>query len=237
MVVATALGMKPDGVPSKKETACAFCGSEIHIGDLCVPFSVGGAFMDARSFAAPGSETTCGYCIQVLSAEGLRLTGHGLFSLDNGFALFRKWKDIAAGLENPPAGTFVAVRATANNQHMAWRAPVNMSRDLFYVRVGLRDLKIRRPILLKAVEVSVKLGEAAGILPSKKSLSHPFAILDPDLKDVSHGRLRTTNGIDKTPITIWYDKYPEEIKFIHSLTLGETWGLRFLLSPNAGEEA
>ena len=239
-IVATALGIAPDGTPAKVEGRCGYCGAKISPGDMCIPFSAGAAFMDDLSLAARGSAWTCGYCAVLLGVDGLRASGYGMFSLDDGALPFRKWGDIAQALENPAAPPFVAVYATANNQHMAWRAPVSLSRDIFYVRVGLRDLRIRRPFTLRAVEAAVKIGEFMGVAPTKSSLPRPYAMLSSDLKDHGHGQLRasaTSKGKGRVLLDEAREALPEEFSYLDNLTLGETWAMRFLLSPNAGQKA
>ena len=227
VLVAQALGFRQDGVRSKRAGLCAYCGLSIQEGDLCIPFSAGQAFMDDLSLAAKGSGLTCGYCATLLTVDGLRMSGYGMF-YKGGVIPFRKWKDIAEGIRNPPEPPFVAVYATANNQHMAWRAPVNLSRDLFYVRVGLRDLKIRRQKLLEAVEGCQRLADIMGIPATQKSVAHPFASLSTNLKDAHHGQIRR-NHFHEAAIAL-----PDDAERLFDLTLGETWALRFLLSPNAG---
>lgn len=162
VVIMGAMGLAPDGVPAETPGVCALCGLPIAAGDMCAPLSLGSGFMDDLSMAARGSDKICGYCGPLLSADNLRKTGYGAFSAA-GVQPFRKWIDVATMLTNPPEPPFVLVYATANNQHMAWRAPVNLSRDLFYVRVGLRDLKIRRKTLLGAVEACRVLGHALAL--------------------------------------------------------------------------
>lgn len=238
-VVAGALGLKPDGIPAQKDGHCAFCGHEIKAGDPYVPFTVGGAFMDDLTLAARGSDMTCGYCPHVLSAEGLRTTGYGVFSA-TGASPFRKWGDIAESLKNPPEPPFVMVYATANNQHMAWRAPVNHSRDLFYVRVGLRDLKIHRQKVLDAVAVCNRVGLKMGRTsdPSRKTLINPYRTLSSDLKDPNHADLSAAINQPSRPgfAHLKDDReYQDDLKFLMGLTLGETWALRFILTPNAGQ--
>lgn len=234
-IVLRALGWAPDGVPAKKEGTCAYCGQPIHVGDLHVRFSAGPAFMDDLSLADRGSGMTCGYCVPLLSRDGLMASGYGVFSERGGVTPFRKWADIAAALREPPEPPFVAVYATANNQHMAWRAPVNLSRDLFYIRVGLRDLKIRRPMLLDAVGQCQKIGEFMRVPPTPKSLSHPFVVLSSDLKDGQHTRLRYRGPKEDDPsLEDAMAALPDAFSALFNLTLGESWGLRFLLSPGAG---
>ena len=238
MIVAEARGLEPDGIPSEREGNCAFCGSEIKVGDLFVPFSVGDAFMDDLSLADRGSDITCGCCVHHLSADGLRNTSHGVFS-KHGAKPFRKWLDVRASLLEPPEAPFVMLFATANNQHMAWRAPVNYSRELFYVRVGLRDLKVRRHKLHESIDVCERAALAMGYTKKEtsKTLLNPFSALSSDLKEVAHADLsrainiQFTEGYEHLQTEV---QYQADLKFLMGLTLGETWALRFVLTPTAG---
>ena len=128
VVVARALRLQPEGERSPEAATCAFCGLHIGHGDARAPFSAGASFTDDSSLAARGSTWICGHCAALTTQEGLRQSGHGVFS-DAGMRPFRKWADISAALIDPPQGPFVMVHATRNNQHMAWRAPVNFSRE------------------------------------------------------------------------------------------------------------
>ncbi|MDA8377684.1 MAG: type IV CRISPR-associated protein Csf1 [Planctomycetia bacterium] len=233
-IVCMAMGLKPEGALAPHEGTCSFCGKNIWPGDRYTKFSVGPSFMDVADLAAKGSGMTCGHCTPLMSSAMLRATANGIFS-ESGVQPFAKWVDVARGLLNPPEPPFVMLYATRKSQHMAWRARVNLSRDLFYVRVGLRDLKIRRPVLLSAVQACQTLGTFMGIKPTAKSLAHPFAVLSSDLKDPAHSLLRR-KGPEKT-LDEAAEAYPEAYQLIQSLTLGETWAMRFLLSPNAGAQA
>lgn len=229
VIVARALGLGPDGAAAKTDCECAFCGLAIHQGDMAAPLALSAGFVDDIYMAARGSRLICGFCAVLTGISGLRASGYGAFGAD-GFKPFRKWANIASALLEPPEPPFVMVYATANNQHMAWRAPVNLSRDTYRVRVGLRDLLIRRPVLTKAVDDCRLTGEAMGYkAEGKKTLPHPFASLSSDLKEIAHGRLRRiSDDAAQSP------GFQEAIERIRSMTLGETWALRFVLTPTAG---
>lgn len=259
ILIAQALGLQPQGVPAIRDANCTMCGADIHEGDPCAPFQVGNGFTDDLSLAARGSDVICGHCVHMTSAEGLRNTGYGVFSMD-GTRPFRKWADIASALENPPQPPFVMTYATAKNQHMAWRAPVNLSRDVFYVRVGLRDLRIRHASLMQAVKDCVMLGtlleqskaakagaKTGGKGASKpakaagKTLPNPFLTLSSDLKDVSAGMIKPALLALLMGSEFREQMPPEELDQVDramqrtlSLTQGEVWALRFLLTPGAG---
>lgn len=232
VVVAKALGFAPDGVPAGKPCSCAMCGLTIQPGDMSAPFAVGASFMDDLSLASRGSDVICGHCAPLISAKGLMASGYGAFGANGAFP-FRKWADIASALLEPPEPPFVMVYATANNQHMAWRAPVNFSREAYRVRVGLRDLLIRRSILTSAVDACRVLGEAGGYSTAgKKTLPNPFVMLSSDLKEPEHGRFKRMGSA-------FFEAGGPELKdafdLIQQLTLGETWALRFVLTPDAGK--
>lgn len=223
-IISVALGIKPDGGTATQSDNCVYCGLHIGIGDFYTPFAPGPAFTDAQSLANKGGSMTCGHCTVLLTNENLRATGYGVFSAQGAWP-FRKWAAVSKAIETPPEGPFVMTYATANNQHMAWRSPVNYSRDLFYVRVGLRDLKIRRPKLLAAIETSQRMGAAIGRQPTDVSLSHAFIDLSSDLKNSAAGGLHPK---------VFGNCDPSDIQEIMSLTTGELWAMRFLLSPGAG---
>ncbi len=247
-IIARSKGIEPVGVPAESPGVCALCGTEIKIGDLHSPLSLEKSFMDDIYMAARGSRYVCGWCVPHMSAIALRSNGYMVFSLEEERP-FHKWADIAYSLENPPKPPFVMVHANAKNQHMAWRAPVNLSTEMFYVRFGLYDLKIRRKFLLQAVKDCILLGTAAeeaknksdlekGKKPAaaktnRKTLPHPFISLSPDLKDnaLTHARLKPAvlEMAETNP------EYQEAVNRILNLTLGETWGLRHLLTPGAGQ--
>jgi len=235
-----ALELEPEGAKAVEPGVCAMCGTDIQKDDLSAPLRLGPGFMDDLYMAGRGSRLICGWCAVCLNSEVLRATGYGAFSLQ-GFQPFRKWNDIAAVLAEPPEPPFVLVQATANNQHMAWRAPVSWSREQFYVRVGLRDLKIRRKALLDSLASCVLLGEAANDLGSaaakrkteNKILPNPFIGLSRDLKEnavTKHGRIKPTvyDAVAKDP------SLQPHLDRIVGMTMGETWGMLFLLVHGAG---
>src|ERR1035437_1452658 len=129
---------------------------------------------------------------------------------------------------------------------MAWRAPVNYSREVFYVRVGLRDVKIRHSFLMQAVEDSIALGEAInkkfddarkpGSSKStvvRKTLPNLFLTMDPDLKDIEHGTIHKV----VYELTAIIPELAVRLHRLQNITLGESWALRFLLTPGAGIDA
>lgn len=227
LIICNALGIKPDGIEAENACVCGFCGLALEPGQLVATMRYGAKFTDHSSLAAPSSKIMCGWCAVLMSPESIRETGYGAFGAD-GTKPFRKWADIAHILMDPPEPPFVLVRATANNQHMAWRAPVNLSKDLYFVRVGLRDLRIRRPMLPRIIEACRFIAISAEIRQGPKSHPHPFVMIDEDLKDGSHGgihpKARKLRDDTKDPAVL------QAFDLLNKMTLGESWSLRFILS-------
>lgn len=238
VIVVTALGMRPQGATATAEAVCAMCGLQINVGDLQAPHPYGQAFTDDLSLAARHSDCVCGYCATLTTIDGLRGAGFGVFS-SQGVAPFRKWQEIADALLNPPAPPFVITYSTANSQHMGWRAPVNESRDLFLVRLGTRDVSIRRAVLRDAVQACALLGSLPGVRPktdnsARKTLPNPFVSMSSDLKDPSHGRFHPGLYLEEARKD-WTARHEEALALLRSISLGESWALRFVLTPNAGK--
>lgn len=229
-IVSRALALIPDGVRLQGDAVCAMCGAHIAHGSIVAPFAVGEGFMDDLSLAARGSPAICQHCETLTHMDALRASGHGAF---NAFGVMpmRKWADVRAALLFPPEPPFVMVYATANNQHMGWRAPVNHSKDAYMVRVGLRDLLIRRKVLLRAVDACAVLARALGLeWPATAATSpHPFIGLSSDLKEPTHAVLRPALCDPSFRATL-DEREREALRLIMGLTLGETWALRFVLT-------
>jgi CRISPR type IV-associated protein Csf1 len=239
VIIATAMGLGVDeGVEAPHEGVCALCGKTIHKGELHSPkLGLNSGFMDDLDMAARGSLWLCKYCVQLKTAVPLRESGFGVFS-EEGVRPFCKWADVGNSLLRPPQPPFCMTYATGKNQHMAWRTPISFERDVYYVRVGNKDLRIRRQKLFDAIEHCRVLGEAIYPPdPKKKSKAkpktkpNPFLGLSPDLKDPSHGRLNPkVHGPE-------FEHLKEHVDALLELTQGEIWGLRFVLSVDVDHQS
>ena len=242
-IVRTSLGLEPEGVPLEQPGVCCMCGQLLQIGDLANKATFTAGFTDELYLAVRGSSKLliCGDCTPLTSMKGLDRSGAGAFGLHAALP-FRKWIDVATALLNPPVPPFVMCYATAKSQHMAWRSPVNHSQDVFRVRVGLRDLLIRRQRLVNAAEICGRIAAAAfGDLntdkkrgPKRKTLPNPFVLLSPDLKEVTHGRWHRRVHALAASIPTDYPDFQDDMRWLRTLTDGEVWALRFVLTANPG---
>ena len=103
--------------------------------------------------------------------------------------------------------------------------------DLLIVRVGERVLRIRRPVLLKALEhcqlIADALEETAASSRRLKSgvRHHPFVALDRSLDHPAHGALRPR-------VTELGDEFAGAIAHLKGLWPGELWALATLAKAN-----
>lgn len=255
-ILCTALGVTQDGVPAKAEGLCAYCGTAIAAGDLCAPFSPGESFTNGPDLAARGSPVACAACAYFVGNEGLRASQNGVYSAA-GVLPFRKWADVRRALLDPPEPPFVMLYATAKNQHMAWRAAVNTSRDRFTVRVGQRDLVVDREKLPRLVDACAVVQatieryridkavaglssaaaasrrekaekEAAAAQAKRTMRPHPFVGFAADLKEPKTGVLRM--DLAKLDALSNDPAYHAALTLLQQMTLGDGWALTFALS-------
>jgi CRISPR type IV-associated protein Csf1 len=232
LVFARALNLAPRGMPSAHDSACAMCGLVITKGELAAPFKVGHLFTDDLSISCRGAHLMCGYCVALMDKEILQRNSAGGYGAD-GVKPFRKWGDIAACLMSPPEPPFVMFYATSKSQHMAWRSPINFSKKAFWVRVGLRDLLIRKAVLLQATHACKALTELLypdGYRTDLKTNPHPYLSLSSDIKDINHGRINPKIG----PLILTASATQDQRRaliLLRNLSLGESWALRFILTP------
>jgi CRISPR type IV-associated protein Csf1 len=222
-LVIEATGIPPLGTRKAKEAyRCAMCGIEIHPGDMIDDFLPGEAFTDHPSLADQGSHVICGACKAIWNKDFTQKYSKTVISREGIFP-FAKMEHQAYWLMEPPEPPFIMIQSDQQQQHLIWRAPVNLSREVFAIRYGNRILTIRRGFLQEAVEACKSL---AAKLPKKtgKSVKLPFHRLDWKLESLSHGRWRNE----------LYDlDAGEEISTIKRMSFGELWGACVILNSKA----
>jgi len=129
-------------------------------------------------------------------------------------------------LLHPPEPPFVVLQSDAKLAHMVWRTPVTISKDLWYVRLGKRQLIVRMPLVRAALECFASVADRfASVQPQTKKgaapprLLSPFATLGYNLDDLDLWRIRS----DVRPYL-----NSNDFDQIHKLRLGEYWALAIL---------
>ena len=220
-------GLVPEGFPSKKQTTCVFCGDAIAVGDRCSRFRPGQTFMNGPDLCARDSarDVLCGYCIHLTNKALMQKTQHAFITRDHILPFhkltYKKWL-----LLHPPEPPFVVLQSDAKLAHMVWRTPVTISKDLWYVRLGKRQLIVRMPLVRAALDCFASVADRfASAQPQTKKgaapprLLSPFAAIGYELDDLDYWRIRS----DVRPYL-----NSNDFELIHKLRPGEYWALAIL---------
>lgn len=155
-----ALGLPPTGdLIGDADTylACAMCGTGIGPGDVHGVLDLPASFTNQLAMAIPGGKHICGACRTVMTNNAFQMKfATALVSRDGYFPIMRKEHRAWAFLTPPKPPFFVTIQ-NAQQQHVVWRAPVSLSQDLILVRVGEQIVRLRRPKLIEAREVALRL--------------------------------------------------------------------------------
>lgn len=216
-----AAGLQP--IAPRKATqacTCAMCGYPIAIDDPVVPFEPGDSFMDYGALKSPSSDVIDGWCAAVWTREFMQTHSKSVICRAGVFSAASN-NDIAWFLQNPHEGEWIFVVSDQKQQHLVWRAPVNISREIFAVQFGDLRLTIRRSKLIEGKDAAGRLAAALSEGRKGAGLKSPFARLSRKLDDPTHGLLNSKlYELAKTRPDVQAD-----IDVISSLSAGELWGL------------
>lgn len=223
-LVLRAAGRKPLGEPAKQAGRCAMCGSEHKEGDLIMPFKPADSFTDWASLRMPQSSVICGWCVEVWNADFTQKYLKSVVSLEGVFPCAKN-DHIAYWLLNPPPPPFLIFLGDQKRQHLVWRTDMSLSRDVFSVRFGEKQMLIRREKLVSGLAACHEVVAALNLDRKKGKLKSPFRSLARELDDFQHGSLRQD-------VLALYQTEPTLQPYIDcllSLTPGEIWGLTAVL--------
>lgn len=195
---------------------CSHCGARIAAGDPYAPADdLGEFFSDTRDLVAM-SRVVCGTC-DVLRTKPVMHKMMSVVVTQRGIYSIRKKETRAWLLLDPPKPPFVAMIGTTTLQHLAWRAPMTVSRDLLLIRVGSDVFRIRRPILEQLVALDARVRQAEPKI-------HNLLFLDFALIRADHGVIHPKAD----PLLS-----PEERQFLRALTPGELWAAQIVTGKRA----
>lgn len=210
------------------DTHCTMCAAPIAAGELAnkvVPSTFGDAFNNKLDLRAISGTHVCGACQALWSKDWLQKYSKSYACSEGVFKLASN-EDQAAFLLNPPEAPFVAILSTRQQQHMIWRTPVSLSRELFYVRLDGDILEIRRKVLMDALDAWRHVAELmANTIPEgrKRPLKGPPAWIDRQLESSQTGMLRTdVEDLLRQVGETW------AIDRFNALTIGEWWALNII---------
>lgn len=222
-----AAGLKPVSIKrASKLGACAMCGYPHEPGDPVVPFIPSDTFTDYPALRAPASHLICGWCAA---------TWNRLFTQDclcavmcnEGIFAAATDPEIAYWLLNPPVGPWLFLQKDQRCQHLVWRAQVNHSQEIFFVRLGDTQLVVRQARLTEGVDAARRLTGALAALRTGRGAPSkiPFVKLSSGIDDPGHGALRA----ELYGLAANSPEVARDIRTIHELTSGEIWGLKSIL--------
>lgn len=210
-------------VVAKRDCICGRCGAPIKVNDMVALNKPSKAFNDFAFMADRFSPYLCEWCPS-LDGKGFILNWGNAVASENGMMKLNYIEDRAYAILNPPETPYVMVMMTAKQQHLFWRAPVNLGHEYMRVRMGNSVIQINRPIVLSAYE---KIKEAGPIMtkPNGKAgvAKHPFLMLSSEIGKPTHA----------IPHPRLNDKGQELLKSLGGLTAGDTWALGNLLSVDS----
>lgn len=226
-----AAGIKAIGAvlagPDHVGQRCAVCGADINPGDPIDKLDLPRTFTNQSSLAIPNGKWRCGACNAIMGNSEFQMGASTILVCSDGvFPIVRKEHRAWAFL-TPPEPPFVIAIQNAKQQHVIWRAPVSLSKDLIMVRLGEQIFRLRRQKLLNCVEIAKRI-DAARITPGrpvKDAIENPF-VNDWKFQSAEGGRLKS-----------WVWKLqaeqkiaPEDFVELTTLNGGEAWALTAFLS-------
>jgi CRISPR type IV-associated protein Csf1 len=220
-------GLNPQGAIGTTETFCLMCGRIIHSGEHRSTFRPSSSFMDSPELCARDKSTqVCGYCVHLTNKSLMLKTQLVCVTQEHVIPaaklVHKKWL-----LLNPPEPPFVFLQTDAKLAHMIWRTPITVSQDMWYVRLGGRQLTVRLPLVKKALDHFKWIAEGFEASKPTQKLRHPFTSLDFELRDLNAWRIRR----DVKPYL-----RVEDFNCIVKLRPGEYWALAILSTRQEPEE-
>lgn len=239
---------------AEHDTHCAACGVDLPAGSPTAWLKFGGSFTDWQYLAnqtVRGEAQVCPHCAALFGSNFLQkvqATASAAIYSSEGTWVMNKDSDRVKLLKDPPKTPFVAYIATTMGQHVAWRAPVTLDRDLIRIAVAREVITINRPLLLRAIDVckrvmdaigqdmqdeeeAAQAGKRRGRPKAVEIPKHPFHSLDRTMEKPRHGQIKDfyRERMLKLGMTA-------EIEFLESLGEGELWGLSVFVKKKEEED-
>jgi CRISPR type IV-associated protein Csf1 len=212
----------------ESDSHCCMCGTLLPAGALANPLTkktFNDAFNNRLDLRALSGKYVCGDCQSLWTKDWLQRYSKSFATSDNVYK-FASNDQQAAFLLNPPEPPFAAIFSTRQQQHMIWRTPVSLSRELYTVRVDGDLLLIRQSVLMEGLRAYKHAMSVMANTPhprTKRKLSGPAAIFDRELASSIMGSLRSdvielleSNG------DTWV------IETLHAMSMGEWWALNVI---------
>lgn len=210
------------------DTFCVMCAAPLTDGtaaNLLTKHTFNSAFNNRLDLRALTGRYVCGDCQALWSKDWLQKYSR-TFATQAGIYKFASNDQQAALLLNPPEPPFCAIFSTRQQQHMIWRTPVSLSRELYTIRVDGDLLLIRQPLLLeglRAYQHAIALMARTPLARSGRLLKPPVALFSRELAMQAMGSVR--NDVAELLLengSMW------AVDTLHQLGMGEWWALNVI---------
>ena len=213
------------------DTRCATCGDAISRHQNCVEREKEYSFNDHHFMADPLSIYLCGPCARVMKADYMSKYSDVVITRTAVYP-FSKNVDRSWFFLNPPKPPFVMHVHDSKNQHLTWRSPVNLSQELYRVRLGQNVLNIRRPILKEAIarhaDLTQRLSEIRGY-----EVNRIHDKFDSTGRSLKSSTATTIRGHVRALASSHPDVAKKLRFFDEIMTAGETWALLHILNTDS----
>lgn len=181
-----------DGQTSQSDEVCALSGQHIAAGQAnLVRWTPGDTFRDQYTMARPESPFISRETNAIRSKPFMQRYSKSVICAEGWFP-FARSEHVAWFLANPPEPPFGMVFGLAQMEHMLWRTPLSLSRDLFSVRLGKHLLRINHPRLMEMEALSEVTLEAVNQFAEasdKKPIKRLFLNLSVHLTDGNNAQI------------------------------------------------
>ena len=182
----------PAAIASDVDEICSLTGETVPAGvEGLVPWKAGPRFRDQYDIVDRTSSYVAQHTAAILERPYMQKYSKSVISSDGWFK-FATTHDVAWFLLNPPTPPFVMICSLAKMEHLLWRTPLSLSRELFFVRLGQRLLRVRHRSLLAVHEAQQQCVEAINAWCKEQQLTPikaPFLPIGRELKIATSGML------------------------------------------------
>lgn len=215
-VVASALNLAPDPqLPvwgAESLTHCSHCAAPIATGDHFQPLNAGVFFSSTRDLAT-ASRVVCWRCVHVRAKTLLNGLSYALICPDAIYSIAKDTEKAWLFLETPEP-PFVVVHSSSTMQHLVWRTPVTLSKDLIQVRFGDNLFVVRPKVVKEAISRAEDVTDRSGA-----DWMNPL-LLDRKVSEGYHGLLN--------PKAAQFLTDSDREFFTNRVGPGERWALAYI---------
>lgn len=215
----------PPAIASETDEICALTGETVPAGvEELVPWKAGSTFRDQYDIVDRTSAYVAQQTAAILERPYMQKYSKSVISPDGWFK-FATTHNVAWFLLNPPTPPFVMIFGFAKMEHLLWRTPLSLSREVFFIRLGQRLLRVRHAELMAIHQAHVECVDAVNTWCEAQDLAPinaPFLPIGRELNIATSGMLHPRVYDAATAGVVAAQDYAERFR---QLSSGELWSL------------